>query len=386
VPSLKELQFYLAKNNQSFVYYFLGDSATYILAITPNTTKFIHPSQNDFNKEELSDFLQRCENKEGLNNHYDAFASLSNSIYKKIFQPLQLQKGRVIICADNIVIPFEALCKDESGKSFLLNDFSFSYVYSARFLMKQFNVPAASGSFLGFAPMSFASNLNLRDLKNAGIALQASAAYYNNNKLFTNQSASRGNFFKYVSSYTIVSIFSHARADTTDNEPILYMQDSVIHLSELQLLNKPATRLILLSACQTNVGKAATGEGIYSLARGFATAGISSVAATLWKADEAAIYNISEKFNQYLSEGMNKDEALQKAKLDFMQSNANSEKLLPYYWANMVLIGNTDAIQLQTKHYNYLLLIAESVIVTGIFIFFYLMLKRKKKTKSTSNN
>src|SRR5205809_2653246 len=107
------------------------------------------------------------------------------------------------------------------------------------------------------------------------------------------------------------------------------MQDSVIHLSELQLLKNPATKLVLLSACQTNVGKAATGEGIYSLARGFATAGISSVAATLWKADEQTIYIVSEKFNEYLSKGMSKDEALQKAKLYFTESNANSEKLLP---------------------------------------------------------
>ena len=179
----------------------------------------------------------------------------------------------------------------------------------------------------------------------------ASAVYYNKNKIFTNQDATRSNFFKYVSSYSVVSIFSHARADTTDNEPVLYMQDSVIHLSELQLLNKPATKLVLLSACQTNVGKSATGEGIYSLARGFATAGISSVAATLWKADEQAIYTISEKFNEYLSKGMNKDEALQKAKLYFIQSNSNSEQLLPYYWSNMILIGNADAINLQSRNY-----------------------------------
>ena len=74
--------------------------------------------------------------------------------------------------------------------------------------------------------------------------------------------------------------------------------------------------------------------------------------ATLWKADEQTIYAISEKFNEYLSEGMNKDEALQKAKLFFIQDNG-SEKLLPYYWANMILIGNTDTIDLMTKQNNY---------------------------------
>ena len=249
------------------------------------------------------------------------------------------------------MIPFDALCKDENGKIFLLNDYSFSYVYSARYLIKRFNNPKPAGNFLGFAPVSFAPYLNVPDLKNAADALQSSAAAYHNNKLFTYQNATRNNFFKYASSYSIVSIFSHARADTTDNEPVLFMHDSLIHLSELQLLDKPATKLVMLSACQTNVGKAATGEGIYSLARGFATAGISSVAATLWKADEQTIYSVSEKFNEYLSQGMSKDEALQKAKLYFIQNNSNSEKLLPYYWANMILIGNTDAINFSTTFF-----------------------------------
>ncbi len=378
VPSLQNLQFFLKKNNQSFVHYFMGDTVSFILAITPKTAKLMRLSQTDFSKEQLSAFLQFCANKEMLNNNYSSFTQLSYSIYKKIFQPLQLPNGRTVICADNIIIPFEALCKDANGKNFLLNDYSFSYVYSARYLMKQLNNANASGNFLGFAPVSFAAYLNVRDLKNAAIALQASAAYYHNNKLFTNQNASRNNFFKYVSSYSIVSIFSHARADTTDNEPVLFMHDSVIHLSELQLLNKPATKLILLSACQTNVGKAATGEGIYSLARGFAAAGISSVAATLWKADEQTIYSVSEKFNEYLSQGMNKDEALQKAKLYFIQNNSNSEKLLPYYWANMILVGNTDAIDLQSRSSIYDWIISGTIILICIAT---ILLFRKKKNR-----
>src|SRR5205809_3209004 len=146
VPSLKNLQGFLAKNEQSFVHYFIGDTITYILSITATTTKLIRLSQKDFNKNELAQFLQLCANKEALNNNYNSFAGLSNSIYKNIFQPLQLPKGRIIICADNIVIPFEALCSDKTGKHFLLNDYSFSYVYSARFLMKQFNSATVAGN------------------------------------------------------------------------------------------------------------------------------------------------------------------------------------------------------------------------------------------------
>ena len=374
--SLIDLQQYLAKNNQSFVHYFMNDTVAYILGITPNNTKLIKLSSNEFNGADLVNFIEFCSDKQRLNNNYSSFAALSNALYKKLFQPLQMQKGKIIICTDNFLIPFDALCSDTNGKHFLLYDYTFSYVYSARYLLKQFSNPTAVGNFLGLAPVSFASYLGVPDLKNAADALHASAAFYKNEKLFTGLNATRSNFFNYASSYSVVSIFSHARADTTGKEPELFMQDSVIHLSELQLLNNPATRLVLLSACQTNVGRNATGEGIYSLARGFASAGIPSVAATLWKADEQTVYAVSEKFNEYLSQGMSKDEALQKAKLYFIQ-NSSSEKMLPYYWANMILIGNTDAIDLTTKHNSYWLWVA-GIAICALLIGFLVYKAREK--------
>ena len=368
VPSLNDLQKYIAKNNQSFVHYFIGDTVSYILAITAQHTQFVRLSQKEFKRDQLITFLQMCSDKEKLNNNYTAFATLSNSIYKSLFQQLQLPKGRVIICADNFLIPFDALCDDTKGRHFLLNDYSFSYVYSARYLMKQFTNSAAVGNFLGFAPVSFATYLQMPDLKNAADALHASASYYKSDKLFTGQDATRNNFFNYASSYSVVSVFSHALADTSGSEPRIFMHDSVIFLSDLQRLNNPAARLVLLSACETNIGKNATGEGVYSLARGFSSAGIPSVVATLWSADEQMIYAISEKLNEYLSKGMSKDEALQKAKLYFIQNNSG-EKMFPYYWANVILIGNTDAINLATKQNNswwWIAGIAVAVVVAAI--------------------
>ena len=182
-------------------------------------------------------------------------------------------------------------------------------------------------------------------LKNSAVSLQKAGACYRKAKLFTGTAATRANFISSVAGYRIVNVFSHAFADTGNTEPLLYMQDSVIHLSELQLLDRPATQLIMLSACQTSVGKNATGEGIYSLARGFSSAGIPAVSATLWKADEETVYAISYTFHTLLSKGMQKDEALQKARLYFMKQGSR-EKELPYYWANMVLMGNPEPVKL----------------------------------------
>ena len=102
-----------------------------------------------------------------------------------------------------------------------------------------------------------------------------------------------------------------------------FFKDSVIHLSELQMLGRPSTKLIVLSACQTNAGKNLTGEGIYSLARGFSSAGIPSVVATQWVADDNAIYAISEKFNQLIAGGMSKDSHYRKRSFSIFKMGIN---------------------------------------------------------------
>ena len=343
VPALAELQKYLLKRKAHFVHYFVEDTTAYILSIMPDTAKMIQLHSKNFDREQVMEFLRYCSNKQRLNNDFSGFASISHALYKSFFEPLQMPAGRVILCQDNFLLPFEALCKDDKGKRFLVYDYVFSYVYSASYLLKEMDPPVAKGNFIGFAPVSFSSSLSLPDLTNSATLLEHTASYYNTTALYTRNNASRANFMNAVSGYSIASIFSHAFADTGNTEPLLYMQDSVIHLSELQLLNRPATQLIMLSACQTNAGRNARGEGIYSLARGFSSAGIPSVAATLWKADEEAVYAISDKFNEYLSKGMRKDDALQKAKLYFMEQG-DKERLLPYYWANMVLMGNAEPV------------------------------------------
>ncbi len=377
VPNLEVLQKYLHKHKQSFVHYFINDTTIYMLGITAYSSKLIKLNRQQLNAE-LLQFLKICSDKQALNNHYDSFASLSHNLYQALFQPLDLLKGRVIICYDNYLIPFEALTTDNNGKNFLINNYTFSYVYSARFLLKNFKNPRGKGNFLGVAPVSYASYLHVPQLMQSETSLDESASYFQRPTLISNSQANRSNFLKLLPGYTIVTILSHARADSTDREPVLFMVDSVINLSELQLLRKPSTQLIVLSACQTNVGIIATGEGIISLARGFASAGIPSISATLWKADEKAIYSITEVFLQNISTGMRKDDALKKAKLTFMQNGSN-ERLLPFYWANMILAGNGEPVNL--SHNNYIAAWLTGIIFITIILLVFFIFSRKRKFK-----
>jgi tetratricopeptide (TPR) repeat protein len=371
VRSLSSLQSYLTERGQRFIEYFIQDTTSFALCIEPDRSSFIRIANNMGNIALLMNgFINFCSDENALNKNFPLFLASSNKLYKLLFSPFRLPPGRVIICQDNYLVPFEAFTPDSGKADFLIHDYAFSYVFSAQYLMNPFEHEAGKGDFLGVAPVHFNKHEGLPDLKQSDNALRNCSASFKQPMLLLYNDANRNNFMEQVSRYTTVTVLTHARADSLDNEPLLYMSDSVIHLSELQMLNRPSTKLIVLSACQTNAGRSMSGEGIYSLARGFSSAGIPSVAATQWVADDQAIYTISEKFNQLIAGGMNKDEALQKAKLFYLQQEKKTN-ILPYYWADLILIGNSDPIEfssgLKWKWLEPVLIIA----LILILLFFY---------------
>jgi CHAT domain-containing protein len=72
-------------------------------------------------------------------------------------------------------------------------------------------------------------------------------------------------------------------------------QDGYLRLHDIYNLNLPAD-LVVLSACQTGVGKQIKGEGLIRLTRGFTYAGAARVVASLWKVDDEATRDLMEEF------------------------------------------------------------------------------------------
>src|SRR5690606_19410515 len=151
----------------------------------------------------------------------------------------------------------------------------------------------------------------------------------------------KNEFLKNLPKYSIVHLYSHAKADVEGTEPSIYFYDSALMVSDLQLLGNLPTKLIVLSACNTGVGKNLKGEGVFSLARGFAAAGIPSSITSLWKIDNHSTYRISEMFYKFLVQGLPLDVALQEAKLEFLRVQDRSYDL-PYFWAGSILLGSSE--------------------------------------------
>ncbi|MCU0471231.1 MAG: CHAT domain-containing protein [Arcicella sp.] len=167
----------------------------------------------------------------------------------------------------------------------------------------------------------------------------------------------------------MVQVYTHAFADSNETEPRIYFADSTLKVSELGLQDQFKTNLLVLAACRTGVGKVAKGEGVLSLARGFSMLGIPATITSLWSVEDKDTYVLTELFYKYLNEGLAKDEALQKAKIEFSQQN-----LSPNAWAGLVLIG--DSTKVETNNL-YLWIV---VFVLGALCLIFFISKRPKKT------
>jgi CHAT domain-containing protein len=98
-----------------------------------------------------------------------------------------------------------------------------------------------------------------------------------------------------------------------------------------------SAQLVVLSACQTALGKDLKGEGLVGLAHSFMSAGAKSVVASLWKVDDRATALLMREFYKgMLQEGMTPSAALRSAKLKMMH---DKQWRAPYYWAGFVLQG-----------------------------------------------
>ncbi len=112
--------------------------------------------------------------------------------------------------------------------------------------------------------------------------------------------------------------------------------DGFLRLQDIYNLKLNAD-LVVLSACNTALGKEVRGEGLIGLTRGFMYAGTPRVVASLWKVDDAATAELMTIFyKKMLIENMRPAAALRAAQNEMMKQPRWRS---PYYWAPFVLQG-----------------------------------------------
>ncbi len=332
-------------------------------------------------------------------------------LYTVLWKPLEknIKTQKVVIIPDRELfnLSFEMLTPKpiqdfkEFSTNSLLASYDISYNFSLLLYKDKRKVLDYPQNYVGFAPgfnkeMKQEYQIGLRDCVNAdNVYLTLLPQPFSENLVkeyakvfdgnyFMNQDASKSLFINNAKEHKIIHIGTHAESNNISPE-----------LSRLVFAKKPgsneaydenslyayeiydidlSSNLAVLTACQTGKPTYQAGEGAISLAHAFNYAGSESILTSLWDIDEVSSTQIVGYFYDFLAKGLPKDEALKKAKLQYL-STAEGRAAAPQYWAGLVLIGDTAPIQLQ-RTINPLWWWVTGLLLTVIFIIF---LRRRKK-------
>ena len=148
-------------------------------------------------------------------------------------------------------------------------------------------------------------------------------------------------FLKIAGGYQVLHFSTHA---FSDGNPRIELIDSSLLLPDLYALPLKAD-LVMLSACETGLGKEEKGEGVMSLARAFAQAGAACIVSSLWSVNDASTSRLLNYFYDNLGKGHRSALALQEAKLAYLSDpGVGSAAQTPYFWAGLVVVGDDRVI------------------------------------------
>jgi len=161
------------------------------------------------------------------------------------------------------------------------------------------------------------------------------------------EEATEENFKKLAPDYDYLHIATH---NLTDDKHPMYSKIILAHsqnefedglLQTYEIYNmKLKADLVVLSGCNTGLGKLSRGEGLVGMSRAFMFAGVPNLLVSLWPVSDESTAELMNHFYTNLRNGASKTEALRQAKLILIEST--DWKRDPFYWGAFVLINGVS--------------------------------------------
>lgn len=236
-------------------------------------------------------------------------------------------------------IPFESLYDTRLGK-FIGETQAISYAYSLPvwLLHRQASFPALDAVRLGV----FSPSYQVNDLRHAREEAGRVAAIFGGDRFISGDATKRA-FLDRQADYDVLHFAMHSffYEDDFSESCLVFNGAEKLYFSELHALHIPA-RMAVLSACNTGNGKLVKGEGVMSLSRAFAYAGVASTVVSLWQAPDKETAEIMTSFYEGIAQGLTKSSAMAQAKRAFIENNPM--KRHPFFWAGFVVNGDDSPL------------------------------------------
>ncbi len=363
---IQDLFVKLNNDNASLIEYFVGQKAIYSFALSENKIVLKAIEYSEINKNKITKFIDLFANPDAISNDITGYNSAGNSVYQMLKLPKSELKNLIII-PDGLLnfVPFEALITKISTTSnfakmnYLMNDFAIAYNNSASFYLDT-NALSNKNSVLGIFPVFEKTDFELSFSKTEMQAIKRNFE----GKFFDNTNANFKNFQSNANQFSILHLSTHADSGDTEIPATIKFYDQNILYSELYNLQLNPN-LVVLSACQTGIGKLYKSEGAMSVARGFQFAGAQNLLFSLWKVNDFTTSVLMADFYKNIKNKMSFFEANQKSKQDFLKNKSISNtKKSPYYWSAFVYYGTLE----KPSNYNYWFWILGGILIGWILI------------------
>jgi CHAT domain-containing protein len=250
-------------------------------------------------------------------------------LYEKLLLPVEQfleERDLVIVPVGSLhYVPFNALRNDEK---YLVEDREIVCSPSAsvwQSLVKKPSTVLKSALLIGFADERIPLvNKEIKTLKKI----------FAKTKTLVDKSANFSNYKMEAEKFDVLHLACHGQF-RPDNPLFssLHLADGFVTVRDIcsQRLN---AGLVTLSACETGLNKIFAGDEILGLARGFLSAGASSLVLSLWTVNDKATAKLMQDFYTDLKKGKTPSNALKTAQCNFIKENFH-----PYFWSPFVIIG-----------------------------------------------
>jgi CHAT domain-containing protein/Tfp pilus assembly protein PilF len=371
--TLEETEELCPDNKIVILEYSVGDSSSCLWIITRSGYDiFKLPARKKLQEQIETIRFALLDPSQGIS---EFFTQAGSSLYNELIKPAEpyLSKGsKLIIIPDGVLnyLPFEVLLTENkkpdtkasySDVTFLLKKYPVSYAQSASVLKTLISQhdntgekAAKSENLLAFGDPLYGDSLfnakaKYPRLEYSGKEIENIASFFKagSSNVYLRDKATEENLKQKndLDKFNYIHFATHAflNEEKPDLSSLVLTseknsgEDGFLQAAEIFNLKLNAD-LVVLSACQTGLGKLIRGEGMVGLTRAFMYAGTPSVVVSLWSVSDMSTASLMGEFYKNLIKNkLCKTDALRKAQLALI----NDEKYAhPFYWAPFILIGD----------------------------------------------
>ncbi|MEJ7646656.1 MAG: CHAT domain-containing tetratricopeptide repeat protein [Chryseolinea sp.] len=383
-PNLKSIRTLLKGRDQVILDYFWGSEWVYGLAINADTVLLARIGRPDSLKRQINSLLEHMEGEHSSTSRevFQSFVASASGLHDYLISPFSSMikaAKRIQIIPDGFIaqIPFEILLEerpvgqtvDYRSLRYLLRSHSVGYAYSTSMMKQKSTRRVRNPSLLAIAftggKRLRAPQLDIDELEvieGAEKEIEVLQKRFNEGKFLVEEQATESNFKSLSPDFDIIHLAVHGKGDIkTDFSGSLYFRskydsvdDGEFHSYELYGMKLKAL-MAVLSSCESGLGKGYKGEGMISMASAFTAAGCENTLMSLWKVNDQASTELMDNFYQYLLEGDEIDDALRRAKLNYLVA-ADELTADPKSWAPLVAYGSLNRIFKKDPSNLYLLI------------------------------